>query len=73
MGIQTEGCSKWCLENVSASSDPATEDPDRDVDRPVEVVSGWIACMGAVTGSRVTVGPWLSRGPGSSGWLMDPR
>ncbi len=38
--VHTEGDVRLCLGSLSASFDPATEDPDRDVGRPVEVEPG---------------------------------
>ena len=35
--VGTEGSALLCLASLNASSDPATEDPNRDLDRPVEV------------------------------------
>lgn len=53
----TEGC-LWCLGSVSASSGPATEDPDRFVDWLVEGRVRLDDMCGSRDGLMRTLGPW---------------
>ena len=62
-----------CLADVNASSDPATEDPNREVDRPVRSSPVWTTCLGAVTGLTATVGAVAVKNLGRRGSVIRGR